>query len=225
MFSTIDNTFVFNGNFYGLVVFLYGNGNIDKSIITENFAEFIHFSKCFNFTKKLFKDYLFIVEVQALFKAIDSDLSGRVSKTELEEALKIVKANKSFNEIKEIFEKLEDYANNINVTEAITLNDFLDKLVRRDELKEFKKLFYSELFDKFDTDHSGTLDENEISYMLHEIFNGGVYPAKVSSLILQILDEQNKGDVKLKQIIPFFDAIDQFIDSKNVKNSGCLTLK
>ncbi|ELP94875.1 hypothetical protein EIN_249090 [Entamoeba invadens IP1] len=180
-----------------------------------DFTEFCHFTKCFEVPLNKNPDFCFITEIQALFVAIDADLSGMISEEEITAALlKIGKKNKT---LKKHLSSLEEYANNLQTKEAVSKNDFLKSLVKTEIYNEYKTDIYHEVFHSFDKTGNGKLDSSEISFMLESLYPNGVEIAGCSAIVLELLDKDKDNEISLEEIIPFLDVL------KDLPENGRLT--
>ena len=180
-----------------------------------NFLEFCHFIKCFEGIPSIKEEHKSIIEILALFNAIDVDLSGKISLDELQHLLDKIGRERKYRQIKKDLTNLEEYAENLKTEEAISKNDFLKALIRKDEHKKYKKSVYTDLFNLFDSNKNGKLDQQEITFMLNTLYPKGVYLQHLNVYIVELLGNNDKeNELSLKELIPFFDALND-LDEKD----------
>ncbi|KAL7713078.1 EF-hand domain-containing protein [Entamoeba marina] len=188
------------------LIFDLCDGDGDEEL---DFMEFLHFTKCFDVNPKTNVEFLYIVEFEALFKAIDTDFSGRVSTSEIKNALSIVDKSNKYRALKKSFESLENYAKNLEVTEAVTLNGFIKSLIRKDDYRAYRKEMHKELFNLFDKNHNNKLDKHEIAYLLQHNFPKGVLVGNANSIFMEVISGDVDNELSLKEVIPLLDSLEE----------------
>ena len=82
-------------------------------------------------------------------------------------------------------------------------------LIKKDQYKDYKKTVYTEVFNLFDANKNNKLDQHELAFMLNILYPKGIYLQQLNLYIIQLLgNNDNEKELSLKELIPFFDAMD-----------------
>ena len=171
-----------------------------------DYETFLSFMKCieiYNTSVSLSRE---VSIMKSIFAAIDTDHSETLSKREIQSAMRKYSNYREKNEVMDItINTISDRLTRMNDNEELSMVQFLELLVKPNEFEEYHRQLYGGLFDRADTDHSGTINAKELRVLLKEIYPLGIEKKKAEELIINTFDplKTQKHTITKNQFVKF----------------------